>query len=197
MPKIKIAPSILSADLSKVNQEIKEVERYADMIHVDIMDGVFVPPTTVNADFVKTIKTKLPLDVHLMVHEPSYSYIKGFVDAGAYSITIHEEACKDLSKQIGFIKKNGIKAGISIKPNTSLDKLKKYLEIVDMVLVMTVEPGIYIASDSENVPPKYLGIGVRIEDNVLVTESGCEILTATVPKTIDGIEQLMRQAGSD
>jgi len=141
MPKIKIAPSILSADLSKVNQEIKEVERYADMIHVDIMDGVFVPRTTVNADFVKTIKTKLPLDVHLMVHEPSDSYIKGFVDAGAYSITIHEEACKNLSKQIGFIKKNRIKAGISIKPNTSLDKLKKYLGIVDMVLIMTVEPG--------------------------------------------------------
>ena len=141
MPKIKIAPSILSADLSKVNQEIKEVEKYADLIHVDIMDGIFVPPTTVNADFVKTIKTKLPLDVHLMVHEPSDSYIKGFVDAGAYSVTVHEEACKDLSKQIGFIKKNGIKACISIKPNTSLDKLKKYLEIVDMVLVMTVEPG--------------------------------------------------------
>ncbi|MBI2659091.1 ribulose-phosphate 3-epimerase [Candidatus Woesearchaeota archaeon] len=141
MPKIKIAPSILSADLSNVNKEINEVEKYADLIHVDIMDGIFVPPITVNAEFVKTIKTKVPLDVHLMVHEPGNSYIKGFIDAGAYSVTIHEEACKDPSKQISFIKKNGIKAGISIKPNTSLDKIKKYLGIVDMVLVMTVEPG--------------------------------------------------------
>lgn len=141
MPKVKIAPSILSADLSKVNQEIKEVEKYADLIHVDIMDGIFVPPTTVDSDFVKTIKAKIPLDVHLMVHEPSDSYIKGFIDAGASSITIHEEACKDPARQIGFIKKNRIKAGISIKPNTSLDKIKKYLDIVGMVLVMTVEPG--------------------------------------------------------
>ena len=141
MPKIKIAPSILSADLSKVNREIKEVERYADLIHVDIMDGIFVPPATVDAKFVKTIRTKVPLDVHLMVHEPSNSYIKAFGDAGAYSITIHEEACKEPSKQIDFIKKNKTKAAISIKPKTSLDKIEKYIDIVDMVLVMTVEPG--------------------------------------------------------
>lgn len=141
MPKIKIAPSILSADLSKVNDEIKEVERYADLIHVDIMDGIFVPPATVDSIFVKTIKTKVPLDVHLMVHEPSDFYIKSFIDAGAYSITIHEEACKNPFKQINFIKQNKIKAAISIKPKTPLDKIKKYLGIVDMVLIMTVEPG--------------------------------------------------------
>ncbi len=141
MPKIKIAPSILSADLSKINQEIKEVEKYADLIHVDIMDGIFVPSTTVNANFVRTIKTKIPLDVHLMVHEPSESYIRGFIDAGAYSITIHEEACKNPAKQIEFIKKNKIRACISIKPKTSIERIRKYLEIVDMVLIMTVEPG--------------------------------------------------------
>lgn len=141
MPKIKIAPSVLSADLSKINDEIKEVEGYSDLIHVDIMDGVFVPPTTVDADFVKTIKTKVPLDVHLMVHEPTGSYIKGFIDAGAYSITIHEGACKEPSKQINFIKKNNIKAAISINPNTPLNKIKKYLGMVGMVLIMTVEPG--------------------------------------------------------
>lgn len=141
MPKIKIAPSILSADLSRINQEIKEVERYADLIHVDIMDGIFIPPTTVDSNFVKTIKTKVPLDVHLMVHEPSDSYIKEFVDAGAYSITIHEEACKNPLRQLRFIKKNKIKASISIKPNTPLDKIIKYLSLVDMVLMMTVEPG--------------------------------------------------------
>ena len=141
MPRIKIAPSILSADLSKINREIKEVEKYAGLIHVDIMDGIFVPAVTIDANFVRTIKTKVPLDVHLMVHEPSDSYIKSFIEAGAYSVTIHEEACKNPEKQINFIKKNKIRAGISIKPNTSLDKIKKYLGIIDMVLVMTVEPG--------------------------------------------------------
>ena len=141
MPKIKIAPSILSADLTKVNEEIKEVEKYSDLIHVDIMDGIFVPPTTVDSNFVKTIKTKVPLDVHLMVHEPSNSYIKDFIDAGAYSITIHEEACRNPSNQIEFIKKNKIKSAISIKPNTSLDKIRDYIDAVDMVLIMTVEPG--------------------------------------------------------
>ena len=141
MPKIKIAPSILSADRSKINQEIKEIEKYADLIHVDIMDGIFVPPVTIDAGFVKKIKTKIPLDVHLMVHEPSDSYIQGFIDAGAHSITIHEEACRNPFNQIEFIKKNKIKAAISIKPNTSLEKIKKYLGIVDMILIMTVEPG--------------------------------------------------------
>lgn len=154
MPKIKIAPSILSADLSKVNQEIKEVEKYSDMIHVDIMDGIFVPPTTVDSDFVKTIKTKVPLDVHLMVHEPSNSYLKGFIDAGAYSITVHEEACKNPLSQIDFIKKNKIRAAISIKPKTSLDKIKKYLNMVDMVLIMTVEPGWAGQKFIESVMPK-------------------------------------------
>lgn len=141
MPRIKIAPSILSADLPRVNDEIKQVEGHADLIHVDIMDGIFVPPTTVDSSFVKTIRTKVPLDVHLMVHEPSNSYIKGFIDAGAYSITIHEEACKNPAKQIDFINRNKIKSAISIKPGTQLDKIKAYLGIVDMVLVMTVEPG--------------------------------------------------------
>ena len=141
MPRIKIAPSILSADLSNVNKEIKEVEKYSDLIHVDVMDGIFVPPTTVDASFIKAIKTKVPLDVHLMVHEPSDSYIKGFIDAGAYSVTIHEEACRNPAKQIEFIRKSSVRAAISIKPKTSLDNIKKYLNMVNMVLIMTVEPG--------------------------------------------------------
>lgn len=141
MKKIKIAPSILSANREKINQEIKEVEKYSGLIHVDIMDGIFVPPTTVDANFVKKIKTKVPLDVHLMVHEPSKPYIKEFIDAGAHSITVHEEACINPANQINFIKKNKIKAAISIKPKTSLGKIKKYIDVVDMVLVMTVEPG--------------------------------------------------------
>ncbi len=141
MPKIKIAPSILSADKSRINEEIKEIEKYSDLIHIDIMDGIFVPPTTVDSDFVRTIKTKIPLDVHLMVHEPNDSYIKGFIDAGASSITIHEEACRNPTNQLRFIKKNQINAAISIRPKTSLDAIKPYLDMIDMVLIMTVEPG--------------------------------------------------------
>ena len=141
MPKLKLAPSILSADFSRINDEIKQVEKYSDLIHVDIMDGVFVPPTTVDVNFVRKIKTKIPLDVHLMVHELSDHYIKEFIEAGAYSITVHEEACRNPIHQIDFIKKNGIRAAISIKPDTPLDKIKKYLNMVDMVLIMTVEPG--------------------------------------------------------
>ena len=141
MPKIKLAPSILSADFAKINDEIREVEKFSDLIHVDIMDGIFVPPTTVDSDFVKSIKTKVPLDVHLMVHEPSDSYLKGYIDAGAYSITIHEEACKNPKHQIEFIKKHKVKAAISIKPNTPLGKILPYVDMVDMILIMTVEPG--------------------------------------------------------
>ncbi len=141
MPRIKIAPSILSADKSKIDSEIKEVEKYSDLIHVDIMDGIFVPPTTIDSHFVKAIRTKVPLDVHLMVHEPSDSYIRAFIDAGAYSITIHEEACLDPIKQLNFIKKQKVRAAISIKPDTPLIKILQYLNMVDMVLIMTVEPG--------------------------------------------------------
>ncbi len=139
--KTLIAPSILSADFKKLNEEIAQVEAYADWIHVDIMDGKFVPPTTVDSDFVKAIKTKVPLDVHLMVQEPSDSYIKGFIDAGAASITIHAEGCKNPKHQIEFIKRHNVKASISIKPNTPIDDILPYLDLVDMVLVMTVEPG--------------------------------------------------------
>ncbi len=141
MPKIKIAPSILSANLLKINDEIKEVEKYANLIHVDVMDGIFVTATTVDSKFVGKIKTKVPLDIHLMVHEPSDSFMEGFIDAGAYSITVHEEACKDPLHQINFIKRNNVRAAISIKPKTPLESIKKYLDVVDMVLIMTVEPG--------------------------------------------------------
>jgi len=141
MPAIKIAPSILSADKEHINEEIKQIEKYAGLIHVDIMDGVFVPTTTFDSAFVKTIKTKVPIDVHLMVHEPSDDYIKGFIDAGAYSVTIHDEACKDPNHQIDFIRSHGARPAISIKPKTSLEKIKPYIKKVDMVLIMTVEPG--------------------------------------------------------
>ncbi|HIJ18109.1 TPA: ribulose-phosphate 3-epimerase [Candidatus Woesearchaeota archaeon] len=138
---MRIAPSILSADFKRINGDIGQVEKYADLIHVDVMDGKFVPPTTVDSDFVRTIRTKLPLDVHLMVQEPSEGYIQGFIDAGASSITVHAEACTDPRRQLGYIKGKGINAGISIKPKTPLSAILPCLDTVDMVLIMTVEPG--------------------------------------------------------
>ncbi len=139
--KVKIAPSILSADLTRINEEIKEVAKYCDLIHVDVMDGIFVPNTAIELRLLKKIKTKIPLDIHLMVHEPSELYLKDFIDSGAYSITVHQEACLDPTRQINFLKKNKVKCGIAIKPKTSLDSIKKYIDMVDMVLIMTVEPG--------------------------------------------------------
>ncbi len=141
MPNVKLAPSILSADFKRINEEIREIEAYSDFIHVDIMDGIFVPPTTVDAKFVKMIRTKIPLDVHLMVHEPSAKYIQEFIEAGAASITIHQEACKNPEKQIKYIRGKGVNAAISIKPSSPLEKIKKYIPMVDMALIMTVEPG--------------------------------------------------------
>ena len=178
MPRIKLAPSILSADFSKINDEIKQVEEYSDLIHVDIMDGIFVPPTTVDANFVKTIKTKVPLDVHLMVHEPGDSYIKRFIDAGAYSITIHEEACRNPQHQIDFIKKNKIRAAISIKPNTPLEKIKKYIGMVDMVLIMTVEPGWAGQKFIEETMPKVLELR-KLKPNLdIEVDGGINPMTA-------------------
>lgn len=141
MNKIKISPSILSADLSNVNSEIKQVERYSQLIHIDIMDGIFVPKKTIDASFVKKIKTKIPLDIHLMVQEPSEKYILDFIKAGGSIIAAHQEACSNLEKILKFIKKNKSKASIAIKPNTPVSSIKKYLDMVDVVLVMTVEPG--------------------------------------------------------
>src|SRR3989344_4577565 len=98
MPKIKLAPSILSADFKRINEEIATIEKGSDLLHVDIMDGIFVPPTTIDAAFVRTFRTKVPLDVHLMVHEPTEQYLLDFINAGVHSITIHVEACKDPQK---------------------------------------------------------------------------------------------------
>ncbi|HLG24773.1 MAG TPA: ribulose-phosphate 3-epimerase [Candidatus Nanoarchaeia archaeon] len=178
MPKIKIAPSILSADFSKINDEIKQVEKYSDLIHVDIMDGIFVPPATVDSHFVKTIKTKVPLDVHLMVHEPSDEYLKGFIDAGAYSITIHQEACRDPMHQINFLKKHKIKSCISIKPNSPLDKIKKYLDYVDMVLIMTVEPGWGGQKFMESMMPKISELRKLYPNLDIEVDGGISPLTA-------------------
>jgi ribulose-phosphate 3-epimerase len=140
MPKLKIAPSILSAKKEKLQEEVDEIEKSADIIHVDIMDGKFVPPTTFTAAEIKAIKTKLPKDVHLMVEYP-LDQVGDFADAGAKIITIHEECKDNIDETLSVIKEKGIKAGISINPPTPLEEIKPYLDKVDMVLIMSVNPG--------------------------------------------------------
>jgi len=138
-----VAPSILSADFGKLGSEIKDVAaKGADWVHVDVMDGHFVPNLTIGPVVVKKIKpyTKIPMDVHLMIDEP-IRYVKDFIKAGSDYLTIHVEATKQVRKTLKLIRKLGAKPGISLRPRTPLKAILPYLKDVDMVLVMTVEPG--------------------------------------------------------
>ena len=140
---VKIAPSILSADFSKLGEEIKDVERGgADYIHVDLMDGHFVPNITIGPLIVDSIRpiTKLPLDVHLMIENPD-QYIEDFAKAGADYITVHVEACRHLHRTIHLIKSLGVKAGVVLNPATPVQLIEPIIEDLDMVLLMSVNPG--------------------------------------------------------
>ena len=140
---VKIAPSILSADFANLQSEIEKLDKSgADWIHVDVMDGNYVPNLTLGPAIVKSLRqyTKLPFDVHLMVANPD-QMIPWFVAAGADIITVHAEVCPHLDKTLQTIRSYGIKAGIALNPATSEDVLKYVLDKVDMVLVMSVNPG--------------------------------------------------------
>lgn len=140
---VKIAPSILSADFSKLGEEILAVEKGgADYIHIDVMDGHFVPNITIGPLIVEAIRpiTKLPLDVHLMIENPD-QYIEAFAKAGADYITVHVEACRHLHRTIQNIKSFGIKAGVVLNPATPVESIQHIIGEIDMVLLMSVNPG--------------------------------------------------------
>ncbi len=140
---IKIAPSILAADFTRLGEEIKMVEKAgADYIHVDVMDGNFVPNISIGQPVVAAIRkiTGLPLDVHLMINDPD-RYLESFADAGADIICIHQEACLHLDRSVSRIRELGKKAAVSLNPATDTDTLKYVMDKLDMVLIMSVNPG--------------------------------------------------------
>ncbi|MCI6151914.1 ribulose-phosphate 3-epimerase [Fusobacterium perfoetens] len=143
MKDIKIAPSILSADFSKLGEEVISIDKAgADWVHIDVMDGIFVPNITFGPPVIKSIrnKTKLPFDVHLMITQPE-RYIEDFVKAGADLIVVHAESTIHLHRVIQQIKSYGVKAGVSLNPSTSPEVLKYIINDIDLVLVMSVNPG--------------------------------------------------------
>ncbi|MBS8263416.1 ribulose-phosphate 3-epimerase [Mesobacillus boroniphilus] len=194
---VKIAPSILSADFARLGEEIKDVERGgADYIHVDVMDGHFVPNITIGPLIVEAIRpvTKLPLDVHLMIENPD-QYIEAFANAGADYITVHVEASRHLHRTIQLIKSTGVKAGVVLNPATPVDSLKHIIEDVDMVLLMSVNPGFGGQKFISSVLPKIRQVkeladslnpgleieidgGVNEETAKLCVEAGATVLVA-------------------
>lgn len=174
--KIIISPSILSADFANLERDIKKVgDCGADWVHVDVMDGHFVPNITIGVPVVKSLKkiTNLPLDVHLMIENPD-RYVESFAKSGADILTFHYEAVKEyeIVNLITNIKSFDIKAGISIKPKTKPDVLLPYLDIVDMVLVMTVEPGFGGQSFMSDCAEKIKFIKQNAPENLIIQVDG-------------------------
>lgn len=182
-----ISPSILSADFANLEKEIKRIENAgADWVHIDVMDGHFVPNITIGVPVVKSLKavTKLPLDVHLMIENPE-KYIEAFAKAGADIITFHFEAVKDVNSIIDLIKSFGVKAGMSIKPKTFPEVVFPYLKNLDMLLVMTVEPGFGGQKFMQDCAEKIPSIKQKAPESLIIqVDGGINAETARICTTL-------------
>jgi ribulose-phosphate 3-epimerase len=207
MKKIQISPSILSADFSQLGNEIKRLnDAGADMIHVDVMDGHFVPNLTIGPPVIKALKKNslVPFDVHLMI-SPVHKYIEAYANAGADIITIHPEATDDLQKSIEKIKEFKIKVGVSLNPETKVDVIKKNLSQIDLVLIMSVNPGfggqkfmpevlnkikelVKIREKEKLIFDIEIDGGINFDNSKLAIEAGANILVSgtTIFKSNDG-----------
>lgn len=171
---IYVSPSILSADFANLERDIKRIEDGgADWVHVDVMDGHFVPNITIGVPVVASIRkvTKLPLDVHLMIENPE-KYVEPFVKAGADILTFHYECGTDIKKNIDLIKSFGIKVGLSIKPKTNPDVVFPYLKDLDLLLVMTVEPGFGGQKFMQDCADKIPVIKEKAPENLIIQVDG-------------------------
>jgi len=171
-PQVKLAPSILSADFGRLGERVAEATKAgADYIHIDVMDGHFVPNITIGAPVVAAIRswTNLPLDVHLMIETPE-TQINQFVRAGADIITVHIEACPHIHCVVQLIKESGIKAGVALNPGTPIDTLNEVLPTLDLVLVMTVNPGFGGQAFIEDMLDKIARLRTELDKKGLATE---------------------------
>ena len=215
---IRISPSILSANFVRLEEEIRAVEKAgAHMLHIDVMDGHFVPNITIGYSVVESIRkiTKLPLDVHLMIEDPD-KFVKEFADAGADFLTVHCEASLHLHRSVQFIKQNNMKAGVSINPSTPVCQIENIVEDVDLVLLMSVNPGFggqdfipftidkikavrKMITEAGAAPFIEVDGGIKIENAKKVADAGADVLvmgsaffkTDNYSKTMETLNEIL------